>query len=770
MRAREELDRVVEHVAGHTLPSRDAGRWGRGSVEGGWPAHPLQTIARQAWGLRVAFDLIKDRGKGGGSGTPRGVSSAESSASSSSVGGSSAQLDDAAAKEKEKAAKAARQVVHVCTEIHQTEGGYVKDLQTIIKIFRQPAREQGVLGEKDSPHIFSNIEDLLRCNTALLEALVLLEKADAGETLTIPKVTVPDGVRPGQGGKMPVRHDGVDYYVEIPRTKKAGDEFEAEVEINRVGIIAKAFIQVAPFFKLYTLYCSNYQQALKTLADCRQANPKLNSFLASAMKKPESHNLSLESFLIKPIQRLTKYPLFFKDLLRSMPADHPSREKLEKAAKLVSDVSQSVDSKLDDPGAKMAERLQPLGAEWLNLLAPHRELCHEVYCAVHATGGTRFNATAYVFTDLLLVCKRKDGGEVKPWLLVRLAQCMIGDNALLEETPSGHGLYDEKVEVESHEGGGGLFGKKKKETKNEWVLCMRVAHEEGWFLHCNTEDEMEELVNAFDNALAKLHEYDVDKRRRMIKRESKVQADSEDVLEELIERLRVQGVRKGNRAGEMARGHKLEGSTSINVKSVSKSKTPRAAAEAGPAWIPTGTFQPAPAIASEIDELDPLKPQQYVGRWFVVAHLPYFLERNAHNQTEELRLEEVDGKQRLVSEISFADGKADGPPRTLRRQGAVDAETGRDWRMRQKVGEVFLPQHAYTIVHFRVDDGAGGESMMVAHGDLEESVGHGLSYLWLLMRVSPAADNFQPKMMDDMIDLAKHIGFDVSNLRLVPHK
>ena len=723
-------------------------------------------IAWQAWGLRVAFDLIKDRGRvgpNGGSGTPRkGSSSGEDGASASGAGGP---LDD---KEREKKEKAAKQVVHVCTEIHQTEGGYVKDLQTIIKIFMQPAREQGVLGEKDSPHIFSNVEDLLRCNTALLEALQLLEKADSGETLKIPKVKVPDGVRPGQGGKMKVVHDGVDYYVEIPNTRKGGDEFEAEVEINRVGIIAKAFLQVAPFFKLYTLYCSNYQQALKTLADCRQANPKLNAFLATAMKQPESHNLSLESFLIKPIQRLTKYPLFFKDLLKSMPGDHLSREKLEKAAKLVSDVSQSVDSKLDDPAAKMADRLQPLGAEWLNLLAPHRELCHEVYCAVHA-GGTRFNATAYVFTDLLLVCKRKDGGEVKPWLLARLAQCMIGDNALLEETPSGHGLYDEKVEVESTEGGG-LFGKKKKETKNEWVLCMRVAHEEGWFLHCNTEDEMEELVNAFDNALAKLHEYDIDKRRRMIKRESNVQASSEDVLEELIERLRATGFRKGNRAGEMARHHKLEGATSINVKSVSRTKTPRAPPEGVPSWVPAVTFQPIPAIANEIDELDPLKPQQYVGKWFVVAHLPYFLERDAHNLTEELRLEEVDGKQRLVSEISFADGKADGPPKTLRRQGTVDAETGRDWRMRQKVGEVFLPQTPYTIVHFRADDGAGGESMMLAHGDCEESVGHGLSYLWLLMRVSPTADSFPTKIMDDMLDKAKHYGFDVSAIRIVPHK
>ena len=65
-----------------------------------------------------------------------------------------------------------------------------------------------------------------------------------------------------------------------------------------------------------------------------------------------------------------------------MPAAHPSCASLAKAADLVSAVSQSVDARLSDPSTKMAEKLQPLGAEWLNLLAPHRELCLEFYCTI----------------------------------------------------------------------------------------------------------------------------------------------------------------------------------------------------------------------------------------------------------------------------------------------------------------------------------------------------------------------------------------------------
>ena len=48
-------------------------------------------------------------------------------------------------------------------------------------------------------------------------------------------------------------------------------------------------------------------------------------------------------------------------------------------------------------------------------------------------------------------------------------------------------------------------------------------------------------------------------------------------------------------------------------------------------------------------------------------------------------------------------------------------------------------------------------------------VGTGLSYLWLLMRISPAADAFPEGVLGDLLDTARSIGFDTSNIRHVPH-
>ena len=97
--------------------------------------------------------------------------------------------------------------------------------------------------------------------------------------------------------------------------------------------------------------------------------------------------------LIKPIQRLCKYPLFFRTLTEAAPTDE-----LTKASALIDALAQTVNStvKAAKARSRMATLLQRLGSDgeesFLSLLAPHRELLLEArvrFCevALRADGG-----------------------------------------------------------------------------------------------------------------------------------------------------------------------------------------------------------------------------------------------------------------------------------------------------------------------------------------------------------------------------------------------
>ena len=92
----------------------------------------LSNPTGQAWGLRVAFDQIKDRGRhgmGSHATVPAAAASPAKSAAVASAGPSTSGEEEKAVSTK---------VLFVCREVYETEAAYVKDLQTMIRIFKQP--------------------------------------------------------------------------------------------------------------------------------------------------------------------------------------------------------------------------------------------------------------------------------------------------------------------------------------------------------------------------------------------------------------------------------------------------------------------------------------------------------------------------------------------------------------------------------------------------------------------------------------------------------
>lgn len=83
---------------------------------------------------------------------------------------------------------------------------------------------------------------------------------------------------------------------------------EISVFISEVGDL---LIDSAQSFHVYSTYASNYPAAMK-LVHSMQAKPELKEIIQKWMAAPEARGLSLESFLIKPVQRICKYPLLIR--------------------------------------------------------------------------------------------------------------------------------------------------------------------------------------------------------------------------------------------------------------------------------------------------------------------------------------------------------------------------------------------------------------------------------------------------------------------------
>jgi hypothetical protein len=150
--------------------------------------------------------------------------------------------------------------LNTLAELLETERNYVRDLKLIVDVFLQPIRKQQLLTTFEIVSLFGNIESLVPLNEGFIEELELLVE------------------------------------------KK-----ESEATIGEI------FSYFAPIMmKPYCNYCSNQPNVRERIKQYQQANAGFDAFVKKCFKNPLCRKQDLESFLILPLQRICKYPLFIK--------------------------------------------------------------------------------------------------------------------------------------------------------------------------------------------------------------------------------------------------------------------------------------------------------------------------------------------------------------------------------------------------------------------------------------------------------------------------
>ncbi|KAJ2459605.1 hypothetical protein GGF42_001361 [Coemansia sp. RSA 2424] len=117
---------------------------------------------------------------------------------------------------------------------------------------------------------------------------------------------------------------------------------------THVVAVAQLFAAEAAGFEAYIGYCSQYHWLCGTL-DLLEADPEWSGFLGEVQAQINVHcgkrRLGLRDFLIKPVQRICKYPLFLKDLVKhtSQAAESAAYAELSSALALIRSVCEAID-------------------------------------------------------------------------------------------------------------------------------------------------------------------------------------------------------------------------------------------------------------------------------------------------------------------------------------------------------------------------------------------------------------------------------------------
>jgi len=210
----------------------------------------------------------------------------------------------------------------VINEIINTEVDYVNDLDYLNESYIKPIQTQKILDESTHARLFTHLNFIITVNKELLEDLMK-------------KVQQPHAP------------------------------------------VGSSFLQISAFMKGYSNYCADQDDIQQLIEELNKKNNAFKKLLNE--KKQEAKGFDLFSYVIKPVQRLCKYPLLLRELLKFTPNTHPDYKDLQEAyTKIEAAVLHVNEAKRKkENGSKMIAINQLFGDESLNLLQPSRYFIKE---------------------------------------------------------------------------------------------------------------------------------------------------------------------------------------------------------------------------------------------------------------------------------------------------------------------------------------------------------------------------------------------------------
>lgn len=212
---------------------------------------------------------------------------------------------------------------HVIKELVDTETAFGRDMKVVEDIYKGTSGSCLDLSADDVKILFGNSDQLVQFSLAFSEALKHASQSVYTEQ------------RSRWGSRRNTQNQSTEADEQIPN---GGVE---DAEKDRATTIGDAFVlNMGQMEKIYSDYLRNHDAANKKLSSL-QRNPKVAIWLKECREWASDLTTAwdLDSLLVKPVQRITKYPLLLSELLQATHEDHPDYANLLEASQEVRKVS-----------------------------------------------------------------------------------------------------------------------------------------------------------------------------------------------------------------------------------------------------------------------------------------------------------------------------------------------------------------------------------------------------------------------------------------------
>ncbi|KAF5707341.1 Rho guanyl nucleotide exchange factor [Fusarium globosum] len=201
---------------------------------------------------------------------------------------------------------------NVIKELIDTERIFTRDMRILLHVYKETADACPALDFEAIQLIFRNIDDIVSVHTSFQSEL---EKSAAS-------VYNHRHEKPPVGNKnIPTTNFNQNILIQVSEAEDIGAWIGRAfmLNIDSISMVVKKFLQKDKEVREYLVVIQKHPAVVYWMEQCREVTEHL------------THAWDLGSLLIKPLQRITRYPILITSLLQHTPHDYPDRKDLLEA-------------------------------------------------------------------------------------------------------------------------------------------------------------------------------------------------------------------------------------------------------------------------------------------------------------------------------------------------------------------------------------------------------------------------------------------------------